>query len=326
MSPSTALCLRAASSDLGVGSATSKDPAMARLIRRSIALCLELPSCCTTLPKWFTKFWSFSSARGGVEAACTTVSQTASRSCSSRTYLAPISQLSSQSTRRATRPLLLHKWGSTRSKQRLTSRRYLRIASNDSTTSAARQRTALRAMSGSLLVSTRLRTACALSRISPARSSRPLRRKLATALRRAMLPARRCWASRKSGLYRRIPMRPSADSCSMALISTFRARASMTMSSETYRSSKSAHAASSWFSAVVKSCLVGRARAVAAPDHLSRTSLTPAQACWRASAHAIASALSSNLSPLTQIATLWSALASNRSIRYLRAASGKSAR
>mmetsp|Transcript_33626 Transcript_33626/g.78582 ORF Transcript_33626/g.78582 Transcript_33626/m.78582 type:complete len:210 (+) Transcript_33626:226-855(+) len=51
------------------------------------------------------------------------------------TYRAPVSQHSSQSTRRATNPTLLHKWGSTHSRQFSTSCRYRRTALQDSHTS-----------------------------------------------------------------------------------------------------------------------------------------------------------------------------------------------
>mmetsp|Transcript_28043 Transcript_28043/g.74163 ORF Transcript_28043/g.74163 Transcript_28043/m.74163 type:complete len:258 (+) Transcript_28043:446-1219(+) len=124
-------------------------------------------------------------------------SETASKIFPSRTKRAPISQLSSQSSSCATRPALLQRWGSTRSRHPLTFCRYARMAPKDSTTSAARMCAAPRAfLPAAPAASARCRIAAALSRMSTLRSSRPLPRKFATEFRCATHAARRRCSSR----------------------------------------------------------------------------------------------------------------------------------
>mmetsp|Transcript_65806 Transcript_65806/g.154925 ORF Transcript_65806/g.154925 Transcript_65806/m.154925 type:complete len:223 (-) Transcript_65806:783-1451(-) len=132
-----------------------------------------------------------------------TISLFASKSNVCRTYRAPISQLSSQSTSLATSPTLLQRCGSTRSRHFFTSRKYRRIASKEPTTSTAMDTPALLetascmaaaakplpspAATMSLLVRLKMRrTFDADSKMSWPKSSRPFRRKLATEFRCAI--------------------------------------------------------------------------------------------------------------------------------------------
>mmetsp|Transcript_28000 Transcript_28000/g.73884 ORF Transcript_28000/g.73884 Transcript_28000/m.73884 type:complete len:275 (+) Transcript_28000:930-1754(+) len=186
---------------------------------------------------------------------CATRSQTALRSGACCTYRVPTSQLSSQSTRRATRPTLLHKCGSTRSKHFSTSRRYSRIAMKDSTTSVARVRAADNALalispSDTVVLQWCSVWSASLS-TSARRSSRPFRRKLATELIRAMQATRR----RCSSVYSGMSCNPSwpcsfsmscileswLTACKMSLL----AFSSISISSAMYLCSKRAHAKSS---------------------------------------------------------------------------------
>mmetsp|Transcript_41239 Transcript_41239/g.131048 ORF Transcript_41239/g.131048 Transcript_41239/m.131048 type:complete len:302 (+) Transcript_41239:784-1689(+) len=257
-----------------------------------------------------------------------TKSHTMSSSFSCCTYRIPTSQLSSQSTKRATSPTLLQRCGSTRSRQRSTSRKYSRMTSKDSTTSVERMRAAPSTMELSVppsAASQRCSVATASKSTLTARSSRPLRRKFATELRCEMHFTRRSCASRYSGSWLRPAPRPyrasrsrSERSCSIACTTSFRAFSSMPMSSEMYLCSKSAHVASTAVMALRSSERAGRVESrgcSAAWLQRPRRALSSDQACCSASARRMASALNSNLSPLTQMTAYCSILASSTSTR-----------
>mmetsp|Transcript_33478 Transcript_33478/g.104173 ORF Transcript_33478/g.104173 Transcript_33478/m.104173 type:complete len:208 (+) Transcript_33478:64-687(+) len=207
------------------------------------------------------------------------------------------------------------------------------MAAKDSRTSVARMRAASTASVPwpPRSAASQRRSAVAASwRTSAVRSSRPLRRMLATELRRATHPTRRCCCSRYSGRSGRASMAPlplpcSASraarrrSCSTACTMSSRAFSSMAISSLMYRCSKAAQAKSISMSACFSSARAGRPAAPSAKSaawlHLPSNRPTSSQVRCSASARRMASALNSNLSPLTQITAYCSALASSTSTR-----------
>mmetsp|Transcript_76614 Transcript_76614/g.216794 ORF Transcript_76614/g.216794 Transcript_76614/m.216794 type:complete len:203 (-) Transcript_76614:288-896(-) len=202
------------------------------------------------------------------------------------------------------------------------------MAAYDSTTSVARTRAAANASEPRPLrsaLSQRRRVMMASKRTSAARSSRPFRRVFATEFRREMHSTSWFCCSRYSGsfwrasasappLLCRASRAPRSRSCSTACTTSPRAFSSIAMSSAMYWCSKAAQAWSRTASARFSSARPGRAERAPSAQRSSRPP-SEDQASCRASARRIASALNSNLSPLTQITANCSALASSTSTR-----------
>mmetsp|Transcript_65202 Transcript_65202/g.170769 ORF Transcript_65202/g.170769 Transcript_65202/m.170769 type:complete len:203 (+) Transcript_65202:401-1009(+) len=202
------------------------------------------------------------------------------------------------------------------------------MAAYDSTMSVASRRAArsFSALSPSLsALSHRSRVATASKNTSTLRSSRPLRRTLATELRCAMAATRRvCSSTYSRGLFRATlspwctSRRPTPRSWLIAFTMSLRAFSSISMSSEMYFCSKLAQAKSSATRVLRISERVGRVChwgcSWAWPQR-SRTMPSCHQARCKASALLMASALNSNLSPFTQITAYCSKLASSTSTR-----------
>mmetsp|Transcript_44794 Transcript_44794/g.130459 ORF Transcript_44794/g.130459 Transcript_44794/m.130459 type:complete len:202 (+) Transcript_44794:944-1549(+) len=156
------------------------------------------------------------------------------------------------------------------------------------------------------------------------RSSRPLRRTLATEFRCPMLPTKLFCASTYPGTFCHVlsgycsSKLVTVRSCSMARTMRRRAFSSISMSSAMYLCSKLAHAKSNATRDVRSSEREGRCVHCGWREAwLQRSNTEPRshQARWRASARLMASALNSNLSPLTQIVAYCSKPASNTSTR-----------
>mmetsp|Transcript_29700 Transcript_29700/g.78822 ORF Transcript_29700/g.78822 Transcript_29700/m.78822 type:complete len:296 (-) Transcript_29700:326-1213(-) len=239
------------------------------------------------------------------------------------TYLIPTSQLSSQSTKRATNPALLHKCGSTRSKQSSTSLKYSRMAEKESTTSVARIRAAAMACAPAPSASASLtkRNASTASRSTSTRkSSRPLRRKFATEFSRAMQATSRSCCARYSSMswnFSRNSRRRILRSCLIAWTTSRRAFSSISINSTIYLCSKLAHVKSNATSTSRSSdrCGLREVPFSAASSHRSSNALRSVHAYWSASARRMVSALNSNLSPLTHMTAYCSTLASSTSTR-----------
>mmetsp|Transcript_86791 Transcript_86791/g.218472 ORF Transcript_86791/g.218472 Transcript_86791/m.218472 type:complete len:203 (+) Transcript_86791:854-1462(+) len=202
------------------------------------------------------------------------------------------------------------------------------MAAKLSTTSFARIRAAANISALSPLrspASQRRRVFMAPKRTSTRRSSRPLRRKLATELRCATQATSffsSSWYSGDCCSASSSPARASKScrqrSCSMACTTSRRAFSSISISSAMYLCSKLAHVQSSATSVFRSSERVGRVESrgcsLAWLHRSSKAASSDHERC-KASARRMASALNSNLSPFTQMTAYCSTLASSTSTR-----------